>query len=148
VETISGGASAVYGADAIGGVTNFILKKNFEGFEFDAQYGTTEAGDGDESRISVLFGTNSADDRGNVTFGAEKYKRDSALEREREWYTDRWADPTAAGYFFFLNGTNGYSCNPICPNQGALKALFGNQNPSPGIIVLARTLHPITPVLS
>ncbi len=130
VETISGGASAVYGADAVGGVTNFILKKNYEGFEFDVQYGVTEQGDGEETRISALLGANTADDRGNVTFGAEKYRRDSALERERDWYTDRWNDPNAAGYFFFLNGTNGYSCNPVCPNQGALKALFGGENPA------------------
>ncbi len=130
VETISGGASAVYGADAVGGVTNFILKRNYEGFEFDVQYGVTEQGDGEETRISALLGANTADDRGNVTFGAEKYRRDSALERERDWYTDRWNDPNAAGYFFFLNGTNGYSCNPVCPNQGALKALFGGENPA------------------
>ena len=37
VETITGGASAVYGADAIGGVTNFILRDDFEGFEVDTQ---------------------------------------------------------------------------------------------------------------
>src|SRR4051812_18487957 len=42
VEIISGGASAVYGADAIGGVTNFILRRNFKGVRFDAQYGQTE----------------------------------------------------------------------------------------------------------
>src|SRR5690606_18384976 len=50
VEIISGGASAVYGADAIGGVTNFILKKDFQGVEFDLQRGFTEAGDGEELR--------------------------------------------------------------------------------------------------
>ncbi len=39
VETITGGASAVYGADAIGGVTNFILRDNFQGIQIDSQYG-------------------------------------------------------------------------------------------------------------
>ena len=42
VETITGGASAVYGADAVGGVTNFILRDDFEGFDIDMQYGTTD----------------------------------------------------------------------------------------------------------
>jgi iron complex outermembrane receptor protein len=130
VETITGGASAVYGADAIGGVTNFILKKDFEGFEFDGQYGIQEAGDGKENRVSMLFGANFADGRGNVTFGAERYDRQEALAKERSWYTDRWADPNAPGYFFFLQGTNGYSCDPDCPNWGAVKALYGGQNPS------------------
>ena len=39
VEVLTGGASAVYGSDAIGGVVNFIMKKDFEGVQFDAQYG-------------------------------------------------------------------------------------------------------------
>ena len=41
VETITGGASSVYGADAMAGVVNFILKDNFEGVDFDTRYGTT-----------------------------------------------------------------------------------------------------------
>ena len=41
VEILTGGASAVYGSDAIGGVVNFIMKRNFEGVQFDAQYGST-----------------------------------------------------------------------------------------------------------
>ena len=84
VETITGGASAVYGADAIGGVTNFILRKDFEGFEFDGQYGIHEAGGGEESRISALLGTNFADGRGNITMGVERYVRKEALERDRK----------------------------------------------------------------
>src|SRR5690606_30421880 len=44
VEIISGGASAVYGADAMGGVTNFKLRDNFHGASIDARYGITEAG--------------------------------------------------------------------------------------------------------
>src|SRR5690606_38319027 len=56
VETITGGASSVYGADAIAGVVNFVLKRDFEGFEIDAQYGETFQGDGAEQRISALMG--------------------------------------------------------------------------------------------
>jgi iron complex outermembrane receptor protein len=132
VETITGGASAVYGADAVGGVTNFILRKDYEGFEVDAQYGIHEAGDGDESRVSMLFGANFADGRGNVTFGAERYEREVALARERSWYRDYWADRDASGYFggMFLQGMNGYSCDPVCPTHAALSALFGGQSPA------------------
>src|SRR6185312_12870987 len=73
VEVVTGGASAVYGADAISGVVNFILKKNFEGLTTDVYYSTTQAGDGQEFKASVLFGTNFADDKGNVTVGLERY---------------------------------------------------------------------------
>jgi outer membrane receptor protein involved in Fe transport len=44
VEVISGGASATYGADAVAGVTNFILKKNFQGVELDGRVSITEEG--------------------------------------------------------------------------------------------------------
>ncbi len=128
-ETITGGASAVYGADAVGGVTNFIVRKDYEGFEFDGQYGITEDGDGDENRISMLFGTNFADDRGNVTFSAERYERKAAMQIERDYYKDYWASPATPGYFFFNQGINGYSCSPACPTYGAMRSLFGGQNP-------------------
>ncbi len=59
VEIITGGASSVYGADAVGGVVNFILKENFQGIDFDVQYGETERGDGSEMRASALLGGNS-----------------------------------------------------------------------------------------
>ncbi len=76
VETITGGASAVYGADAVGGVTNFILKDDFEGFDVDLQTGMTAEGDSEESRLSGVLGTNFSDGRGNVTVGFEAYSRE------------------------------------------------------------------------
>src|SRR5262245_8892232 len=93
VEIISGGASAVYGADAVGGVTNFILKKNFKGAQFDVQQGWTQAGDGEEFRASGLFGTNFADGKGNITLAVEHYDRKAAYERNRSYYTNQWKDP-------------------------------------------------------
>ncbi len=62
VEVISGGAAAVYGADAISGVVNLILKKNFQGAQFDAQYGITQQGDGEQYQFSALLGSNFAED--------------------------------------------------------------------------------------
>src|SRR6185503_2592247 len=58
VEVISGGASAVYGADAVGGVVNFILKDNFEGANVDVRFGDTEHGGDQTVSISALFGAN------------------------------------------------------------------------------------------
>ena len=93
VETITGGAAAVYGADAIAGVTNIILKKDFEGLEVDAQYGVSEEGDGEEMQFSGLFGTNYADGRGNVMIGANYSKREIIYSRDRDWVQAGWNDP-------------------------------------------------------
>lgn len=127
VETITGGASAVYGADAVGGVTNFILRDDFEGFEVDAQYSNTDAGDGVESRISALFGADLDNGRGNVTIGLERYDREAALEIERDAYQKLYNDPYADGTFGFLQGTTHYNCLFNCPTQTAVDAVFADR---------------------
>jgi iron complex outermembrane recepter protein len=139
VEIISGGASAVYGADAIGGVTNFILKKNFKGLEFNTQYGVTEAGDGEEFTASGVLGTDFADGRGNITVALEHYNRKVALERNRKFYTDQWTDPNQPSDDLFLYGSAGYNSGASAsdrvtpgatsgpwntPNEATIKALF------------------------
>src|SRR3546814_3435926 len=63
VEVVTGGASAVYGSDAISGVVNFIMRKDFEGIEADAQYGLTTRGDGQKTALSLTAGTNFAEGR-------------------------------------------------------------------------------------
>lgn len=98
VEVISGGAAAVYGADAISGVVNLILKKNFEGAEFDAQYGVTQEGDGEQFQLSGLLGANYSDGRGNVMFGANYANRGTVPGKNRSWVRAGWLDPgTSAG---------------------------------------------------
>jgi len=61
VEVISGGASAVYGSDAVAGATNFILRKNFDGVEIDGQYGISEQGDTENGAVNVVMGSDLAD---------------------------------------------------------------------------------------
>lgn len=78
VEVLTGGASAVYGADGVSGVVNFIMKKDFEGIDFRAQTGWSEAGGGNNNFISLLMGDNFAEGRGNVTLNLE-YSKDDAL---------------------------------------------------------------------
>ena len=126
VEIISGGASATYGADAIAGVSNFILRKDFQGLEADFQQGITQAGDGQETRASALMGSKFADGRGNVVFAAEYYNREAAYEKNRDFYKKGWADPTVTGNFLgFVMGVNGYnpSSNNYSPN--ALAGILG-----------------------
>lgn len=70
VEIVTGGASALYGADAVAGVANFILKKNFQGIDSTFRYGASTRGDMDDYSFDFLAGTNFADDRGNATLFA------------------------------------------------------------------------------
>ena len=127
VEIITGGASAVYGADAVSGVVNFILKKNFEGIEISTQYGATERGDAEELRISALMGANLADGRGNVMLGAEHASREAAFTMDREWFRRGWADPTStygrASRLSDVYWTPTWQDNT--PDQAVVDAIFG-----------------------
>ena len=70
VEVVTGGAATTYGADAVAGVVNFIMKKNFSGFEFDAQHRETEQSDGVETSASMTLGGAFDGGRGNAVFSA------------------------------------------------------------------------------
>ncbi|USX13304.1 TonB-dependent receptor [Oxalobacteraceae bacterium OTU3CAMAD1] len=74
VELLTGGASATYGSDAVAGVVNIILKKNFEGLLIDAQTGESREGDDSKRKLSLTFGTTSADGASNLMghFGYSK----------------------------------------------------------------------------
>lgn len=71
VDVLTGGNSAVYGSDAIGGVVNFVLKRNFSGFQVRGNAAVSEAGFGGNQFISAIAGKNFADGRGNITLQAE-----------------------------------------------------------------------------
>ena len=76
VEVITGGASAVYGADAVAGVVNFIMKKSFDGFEMRAQTGSAEEGSFDRSFVSFSGGKSFAEGRGNAAIAMEYSTQD------------------------------------------------------------------------
>ena len=82
VEIITGGASAVYGSDAIAGAVNFLLRDDFEGLEVSTQYGETSESDGRTVQYDALFGSNFAEDRGNVTLYASHSDARSGVHAE------------------------------------------------------------------
>jgi iron complex outermembrane recepter protein len=100
VEIISGGASAVYGADAVGGVVNFILKDNFEGATIDMRFGDTQHGGDQTTTISGLIGANVAGGRGNVMVGVTRDTRSKQWVWERDWRVNDFANPNTGGGFF------------------------------------------------
>lgn len=133
VEIISGGASSTYGADAVAGVTNFIMKKNFNGLQLDGQLGITQEGDGFEYQLSGIMGADFEDGRGNVSIAFSHTKREEAYNRNRSWYTDMWADPSIGGSGFFprVSGVNLGFGNDV--NPATMAAIFNQATtPVPG----------------
>ena len=83
VDVITGGASAVYGSDAITGAVNFVLRDDFEGLEFSTQFGQTSESDGRSSNFDLLLGTNFGEDRGNLTLFVSRSERDPVYMQNR-----------------------------------------------------------------
>lgn len=71
VEIVQAGGAAVYGSDAIAGVVNYVLKKDFEGIELDGLTGISDRGDYWQKSLRATLGTNFADDRGNIAANVE-----------------------------------------------------------------------------
>jgi outer membrane receptor protein involved in Fe transport len=71
VDVVTGGNSAIYGSDAIAGVVNFVLKRDFEGLQVRGQGGISTYGDAGSYYTSILAGKNFADGRGNIAINAE-----------------------------------------------------------------------------
>ena len=92
IETVPLTGAATYGADAIAGTVNIILKEDYEGFEINAQYGDNEDGNARSFQISTLGGGNFAEGRGNITFGMEYTKDDGLLECEQDYLCNNNAD--------------------------------------------------------
>ncbi|WP_233205283.1 TonB-dependent receptor domain-containing protein [Alkalicaulis satelles] len=85
VEVLTGGASAIYGSDAVTGVVNFILRDDFEGQNYDVRFGISSRGDAENASFQGLWGKNFHEGRGNVTFALD-YTFDSVLRfGDRPW---------------------------------------------------------------
>ena len=91
VDVVTGGASAVYGSDAMSGAVNFILRDDFEGVEFEYGYSETDSGQaesgggGSTDYVAALFGVGFDDGRGHMVLGASKTSRGSILLADRSF---------------------------------------------------------------
>lgn len=99
VEVVTGGASAVYGSDALAGVVNFILRDDFEGVEANGHYRITERGDAAIWTTSITVGGNFADGRGNAALLLSYTDREDTFASAREYSRVVALDstPNAAG---------------------------------------------------
>ena len=76
VEVVTGGGSAVYGSDAVTGVVNFVLDKDFTGLKFDLNSGLSDYGDGFSYHTAIAGGASLLDGRAHVEFSLEHYNQD------------------------------------------------------------------------
>ena len=91
IEVVTGGASALYGADAVAGVANFILKEDYEGIDGSFRYGGSTRGDLHTYSADLLVGSNFADERGNISaFAFYQHMPGTVSGEDRPW--------TARGY--------------------------------------------------
>ncbi len=107
VDILADGASAVYGSDAVAGVVNMQMRRNFDGVEFNIRKGDRSRDDGGEFGASLIVGITG--DKGNITFAAETNRRDPIWDRDRE-YTAPWTrDNNGNGVIDAYVDTDGYS---------------------------------------
>jgi outer membrane receptor protein involved in Fe transport len=125
VDIVSGGGAATYGSDAIAGVVNFVLKKDFEGFELQARYGQQIKNSFAPQRsLNVTMGMNTADGKGNVTIYGEYYKRGGVLQGEDSRFAvDFGGGSSTPPEGRLAGGAQGFA--PIAQGGGAGSACTG-----------------------
>lgn len=106
VDVLTGGASAVYGSDAMAGVVNFVLKDNFTGVQLGADSGISDRGDARNYQFDLTAGTNFAGDRGNVAIYASYYNRDPVYASARSYATRYLVDAKQNGVGVLVPGGN------------------------------------------
>jgi iron complex outermembrane receptor protein len=107
IDILADGASAVYGSDAMAGVVNVVLHRDFEGLEVSARYGDRSRDDGGDQSISVVAGK--AWDRGNVVFALEHSHRDPIYDRDRFYTAPQVNDLNGDGRIDFFSEASGIS---------------------------------------
>lgn len=118
VEVITGGASAVYGSDAVSGVVNFVSQRNFEGVKVDVQYGNSMQNDYASRSASIVAG--SAYDKGNMFISLSTAKQDALYGIDRKDFFSTGIPSSYIGTGTFVpSATN-------LPDQSVVNSLFAS----------------------
>ncbi|NVK26076.1 MAG: TonB-dependent receptor [Gammaproteobacteria bacterium] len=147
VEILRDGASAVYGTDAIGGVINFILKKNYEGVQVSGFTDLTEEGGGNIHKVSLLAGTGDIDADGwNVMATVTAKKAEILRGNERDFTNtfqpDRGLSPDTRGTpYASLNDRFSSPNDPASSHYnligaGVINPETGLENSNPNVLAL------------
>jgi len=140
IEVLPTGASATYGSDAIGGVVNFITRKNYQGATFTANVGESDRNDGDQSGYTFTFGQTS--DKGSIMAGISYNKQDSVEAANRAFSKNALS---ISGTQVYVGGSSrtpygniqipssvaassGLGCSNITLNQGGNPTVVNSAN--------------------
>lgn len=124
VDVVTGGASSVYGADAVSGVVNFVTKRNFEGVDIQSSYRITEEDDGETFRTEMVAGGNFGSGRGNAVVGIGYQDQKRILQGDR---------PFSEFNISSVTGLPGGSSAAV-PTVVAAPGLIGQVDPASGMI--------------
>ncbi|OYW49625.1 MAG: hypothetical protein B7Y36_02545 [Novosphingobium sp. 28-62-57] len=133
VEVVTGGASSAYGSDAVSGVVNFILNKEFTGFAAEYEYGVTTFGDGPNHKFSATVGKPFAEGRGHIIASVEHFTQEGIQTIDRDW--------NDAGYFLANNPAySAAACRDTltstpCVNEFLIGAGIGTGQFTPGGLI-------------
>lgn len=127
VEVITGGASAVYGSDAIAGVVNFRLNTSFTGALYDVQYGLTERGDAQTVDVAAAFGGSVDNGRGHALVALSYSEREAVYGDARDFPIGWGQSSTVPQGAYAAIGSN-------LPTQGAVDSVFAEYGVAPGTV--------------
>lgn len=133
VETITGGASAVYGSDAMSGVVNFKSVNNLEGVQLDIRTGFSDRGDANTTDVGLSAGFAIDGGRGNVLLSAGYTDRDLLFGSERDFYQLGVLSSFIAQGTYIPAPTN-------LPTQAAVNGVFSRYGVAPGSVLNSRSL--------
>ena len=125
IEVVTGGAGAIYGADAIAGVVNIRMKDDFEGVDMRYSYANTGDMDAEEWSVSGVIGGNFADDRGNFAVAAEHSEREGLIKSQRPFSAQATSTTRTFPTGRFVEGTNPFS-------QAAINSVFAKYGVTSG----------------
>lgn len=133
VEVVTGGASSAYGSDAVSGVVNFILDKEFTGFKTEYEYGVTTYGDGPNHKISGTGGASFMDGRGHILASVEHFSQTGIQSIDRDW--------NDSGFFLANNpayssaACRDTSASTLCVNEYLIASGIGTGQFTPGGLI-------------
>jgi iron complex outermembrane receptor protein len=122
VDVVTGGVSAVYGSDAITGVTNFVIDRNFNGVKTNLQRGISGQGDGKSYEFGLAGGTQLFGGRGHIEASYQRRQDDGLLVEDRDWASPFWTiqgDGVTIPWHLqgdVRNATASYGGVFVCPN--------------------------------
>lgn len=138
VDVLKEGASAIYGSDAIGGVVNFITRKDFKSFELSADYGVSGEDDGKRKGLGISWGT--ASEKANIMIGLNYNQQDPVSAADREFA--KFATYLSSGSVIQAGSSRNPRGRITLPNDAAAQARYNCQpdpaEPQPANITVSR----------